>query len=348
MIRWLLPLLLTVSALRAAELNISFADATPGQPPAGFTNLLFGTGAPGDWRIVLDDVPPVLAPLTEQAPTVTRRPVLAQVAPDPTDERFPMLAYQGEVFGDFRLTTRFKIIGGEKEQMAGIAFRLLNETNFYVIRASALGRNLRFYKVVNGMRGPAIGPTVDIPTNVWQELTIECRGTVIRAALNGRPILPELNDSSFSAGRIAFWTKSDSQVRFADARISYTPRVPLAQKMVANVMARQPRILLLRVYTAGEDGEPRVAGSSEESELGQPGGKYEKETLATGKIFAARNKEHAAVVMPLRDRNGDVAGAVRLHLTTFPGQTEQNVLARATPIVKMLQAQVQSAADLRP
>ena len=34
--------------------------------------------------------------------------------------------------------------------MAGLAFRFQNASNFYVVRASALGHNLRFYKMVNG------------------------------------------------------------------------------------------------------------------------------------------------------------------------------------------------------
>lgn len=352
MIRFSLPLLLGVflsaAAAREAELSLSFAGQPVGQPPAGFTSLLHGAGAPGDWRIVEVETPSLLPPFSDQAPVVSRRTALAQVSTDPAAERFPLLVYQGETFADFRLSTRFKIVAGETAQMAGIAFRLLNESNFYVIRASALDRNVRFFKVVNGLRGPAIGPAVDIPTNVWHELAIECRGTTIRAELNGRPILPVLNDSSFAAGRVAFWTKSDSVVRFADTRITYTPVIPLAQQLVQSAMARQPRILALRIYIPGVDGEPRVAGSNNESELGQPGGKYEKEALATGTIFAARDRDHAAVVMPLRDRNGDVAAAVRIHLTTFPGQTERNVLARATPIVRQLQARVHSAADLGP
>jgi hypothetical protein len=151
-----------------------------------------------------------MPPLTAQAPAVTRRAVLGQLSKDPTDERFPMLVYEGETFGDFSLTTRFKIVSGVAEQMAGIAFRWQDEQNFYVIRASALGRNVRFYKVVNGERSRPIGPEVEVARDQWHELKIHCKGTEIRCELNGREVLPPLNDSSFRHGRIAFWTKSDS------------------------------------------------------------------------------------------------------------------------------------------
>jgi hypothetical protein len=344
---FLLPLSIVLSS--AAELRLNFADFKVDEKPPGFDSRLAGEGKPGDWRIIMDEVPPLLAPLTEQAPVVTKRAVLAQLAADPTDERFPLLVYQGETFGNFKLSVRFKIMSGQKEQMAGIAFRLQDEKNFYVIRASALGKNVRFYKVVNGIRSQPIGPAVDIAVGEWHTLIIQCEGTVIRAALNGKDVIPPLNDTSFSAGRIAFWTKSDSVAYFADPQITYTPRVPLAQKIVSDMMAKYPRILALRVYAAdAATGEPRIIGSKDETDLGQLGGKYEKETLANGKIYSSRNKEYAAIVMPLRDRNGEVAAAVRVHLTTFPGQTEQNALARATPIVKEMQGRVQNASELVP
>ena len=55
------------------------------------------------------------------------------------DEHFPMLIYDGETFGDFNLTTRFKIVGGVMEQMAGIVFHFQNDSNFYVFRVERAG-----------------------------------------------------------------------------------------------------------------------------------------------------------------------------------------------------------------
>jgi hypothetical protein len=54
----------------------------------------------------------------------------------------------------------------------------------------------------------------------------------------------------------------------------------------------------------------------------------------------------ALVTMPLRDRNGETVGAVRLSMTTFLGQTERNALARALPIVKSMEARIISAKEL--
>jgi hypothetical protein len=335
-------------SVHAAEQRFDFTEVTPGKLPPKFRSLAAGGGKPGDWQVLLDDVPPLLAPLTPQAPSVTRRAVLGQLSRDTTDERFPLLAYEGDTFSDFTLTTRFKIVSGQVEQMAGIAFRLQDEQNFYVIRASALGRNIRFYKVVNGLRSVPIGPEVEVRKDVWHELKIECKGNAIRAEFNGHEVIPTLTDTSFKAGKIAFWTKSDAVSYFTDTVIRYTPRVPLAQTLVQDLMKKYPRIVALKIYALDEAGkEPRVIASKDEHELGAAGGKYELGTLEKGEIFHAKAKDHVALVMPLRDRNGEVIAAVRIHLTTFTGQTEQNALARATPIVKEMQARVQTAESLR-
>ena len=138
--------------LAAAELTFDFSKFPPDKSPPGFRALLAGEGRPPDWRIVLDEVPPLLAPLSGKAPVVTRRAVLAQLSQDPTDEHFPLLVYEGETFTDFTLTTRFKVVRGTRDQMAGVVFRLKDERNFYVVRASVFDNTFRFYKVVDGQQ----------------------------------------------------------------------------------------------------------------------------------------------------------------------------------------------------
>lgn len=341
-----LMIVIACSLAGAAELHFDFSSAPVGQTPKGFTNALAGGGEPGVWQVVMDEVPPLMAPLTAQAPAVTRRAVLAQLSKDAADERFPMLVYDGESFGDFTLTTRFKIVSGVTEQMAGIAFRWQDDRNFYVIRASALGRNVRFYKVVNGERSRPIGPEVEVARDQWHELKIHCKGAEIRCELNGREVLPPLNDSSFRYGKIAFWTKSDSVSYFTDTSIRYTPRIPLGQQIVTSLMQKNPRLLALKIFTQDTGtNATRVIASKDESDIGQAGGTYELACIQDGQMFFSKNSTHAAVVLPLRDRNGDVAAAVRIHMTTFPGQTERNALIRATPILKEMEARLRATED---
>src|SRR5690242_19852426 len=127
---WWAVLALAVATGSAAERKFDFGQFPENQTPPGFRSTVNGLGKPGDWRIIMEDVPSALKPLTPQAPSITKRAVLAQLAQDSTDEHFPLLIFDGETFGDFTLTTRFKTVSGTAEQMAGIAFRIQNETNF--------------------------------------------------------------------------------------------------------------------------------------------------------------------------------------------------------------------------
>lgn len=331
----------------AAELKFDFSEMPLNQTPPGFRSAVSGQGKPGDWKVILDEVPPLIAPMTTNAPVVSRRAVLAQLSQDATDEHFPLLIYDGETFTDFTLTTRFKTVSGAAEQMAGVAFRIQDETNYYVVRASSLGNTFRFYKVVNGARGGLIGPEVEIPKGVWHELAVQCKGSEIRCSLDGKELIPPLTDTSFRSGKIGFWTKSDSVSYFFDTKLAYVPREVPARVMVRDVVKKYPRLLGLKVYAmTGSPPSPQLIASSDEKEVGAPGGETERDVLERGTIYYGKGKTSVSVVMPLRDRNGEVVGAVRVVMKSFLGETEQNALVRAMPIVKAFQARVNNASDL--
>jgi hypothetical protein len=334
-------------ATTAAERKFDFGQFPENQAPPGFRSVVSGQGKPGDWKIIMEDVPSALKPLTPQAPSVTKKAVLAQLAQDSTDEHFPMLIFDGETFGDFTLTTRFKTVSGSAEQMAGIAFRIQNETNYYVVRASSLGNTFRWYKVVNGVRGLVVGPEVKIPSGVWHEMTISCEGNKINCSLNGQQLIPTITDTSFNRGKIGFWTKSDSVSYFQDTKIVYKLREVPAQKLVRETVKNYGRLLGLKLYIQAPDsGATRIIASKDESEIGQPGTDAELKAIQKSDILYAKSKESVEVIMPLRDRNGDPIAAARVVMKTFPGQTEQNALARATPIVKEMQGKIRSMEDL--
>ena len=341
----LLCLALSLPAL-GGELSFDFERLPLDEQPPGFTNLLYGKGRPGEWKIIMDDVPPLFAPVTTNAPVLIKQPVLAQLSRNPTDERFPLLIYEKEKFGDFTLTTKFKIVDGVIEQLAGIVFRVQDETNFYVIRANAMDNSLRFYKVVNGIRAPMIGPRIEVARNVWYELKINCEGNKIRAWLNGKEAIPPVTDNTFSEGRIGYWTKSDAVSYFADTKITYTPRERRAQVLVRTALDKYSRLKGLKISTLDENGEPHVVASKDEHDVGTAGIEAEKASITRGAIFIAKAKGTVTVIMPMRDRNGDPMAAVSVTMDSFPGQTQQNAIVRASPIVKEMQKQVRSLQQL--
>ncbi|HEV2391259.1 MAG TPA: family 16 glycoside hydrolase [Verrucomicrobiae bacterium] len=331
-----------------AEQTIDFGSLNEGQTPPGFRSAVTGQGKPGDWRIVMDDVPPLMARLSPGGRGATKRAVLAQLARDTTDEHFPLLIFEDETFGDFKLTTSFKIVDGRFEEMAGIAFRVQDERNYYVVRASSLGNNFRFYKVLNGSRGPLVGPQLSIPPGGWHQLTIECHGSDIACSLDGKQLISVSDKANpLTSGKIAFWTKSDSVSYFGDTKIVYTPLQPPAVALVRKALKKYNRLLALKIYVPGKEPRTtRVVASQDEKELGQPGSHTEMEVIARGETYYGKENGVVSVIAPLRDRNGDAIAAVRVTMKSFPGQTEANAIVRATPIVKELQSSIQSLDDL--
>jgi hypothetical protein len=330
----------------AAELKLDFADFHQGQCPTGFLSTVMGEGKPGDWRLVLDDVPaPAVA---GEEPRTLRRAVLAQLAQDPADEHFPLFIFEAETFGDFTLTTRFKTVNGKAEQMAGIAFRVQDEKNFYVVRASSLGNTLRFYKVLDGRRGPPIGPDLPIPAGVWHELAIQCKAAQIRCSFDGKELISVSDKvNALTSGKIGFWTKSDSVSYFVDTKIVYTPFQPPAQRIVREMSSHYPRLLGLKIYVPGpEPNSTRVVASQNETEIGSAGSATEQAVIGRAETYYGKEKDAVSVIMPLRDRNGEAIAAVRVVMKGFKGQTEENAIVRAAPIVKAIQGRIQSIEDL--
>jgi hypothetical protein len=331
----------------AAEMSFDFSRSQVNAMPKGFRSTLAGSGSPGEWKIVLDEVPLLLPPISPTAPVSSKRPVLAQLSRDRTDERFPLLIYDGEVFSDFTLTTQFKIVEGEVEQIAGVVFRFQDERNFYYVRASAPSGTVYFFKVVEGERSPPIGSKLEVPKGVWHDLTIECRGTQIRVLYDGKEAFPTLGDTTFASGKIGFWTKSDAVSHFGDTRIVYKPKVNLAQILVRDVMQKYDRLKGVKIYAANtNETQARIIASSDPTELGQPAPKEEQDVIARGTKYAGKGKGFMAVSLPLHDCNGEAVAAVRVVLSTFPGETEKTALIRATPVVKSMEPRVQRQADL--
>ena len=332
----------------AAELTFDFTRFQPNEPPPDFRSTVSGAGKPGNWRVLLEEEPAsTLAPADLSGKLVSKKAVVAQLDRDPTDEHFPLLVYEPETFADFKLTTKFKTVGGAREQMAGVAFRIQNETNFYVVRASSLGNTFRFYKVVNGERSPPIGPEVVIPKGVWHELTVECQGNQIRCLLNGQEMFPAAIDNSFAFGKIGLWTKSDSVSYFTDLKINFTPRERPVQKVVADLLKRYPRLRGLRVYGAPDAADPiRVIASDKAVDLGAAAQKTELEVIARNTPFAGREGKLQLVTLPLHDHNGEPIAAVRFALEPFPGQTDDNAVARAMPMLRQMEARLGTRKDL--
>jgi hypothetical protein len=123
--------------------------------------------------------------------------------------------------------------------------------------------------------------------------------------------------------------------------------VPAAQAIVNSILAQQPRILGLQIYTLGTNDATSILASKEPAEIGQPGTEAELAAIRDGTISLGRESGAVLVAMPLHDRNGENIAAVRFKLKSFFGETQNNAVARATILLKLMQDFCTSAEDLR-
>ncbi|MFN0069441.1 MAG: family 16 glycoside hydrolase [Limisphaerales bacterium] len=333
-------------AARAEVLEFDFSRAATNRLPAGWQPALTGGGPPPRWEMRWLDAPTALAPFSPDAPATSSRAALGQVTADRTDERFPLLVYEPQEFGDFSLRVWLRPEAGVSERMAGIAFRYQNPSNYYVARVSALGTNLRFYKIVDGQRSPPVGPSLPVASGQWHELQLEARGNKIRLRVNDVEV-PELSDTTFTRGRIALWTKSDSESWFAGLKVDFTPLVRPAESALRDAMDRFPRLLGASIVGRRTPETPwEVLAASDPAEMGRAASATELDVITREGPALARAKEHVTAFYPLRDRNGEVSGALRLKMTTFRGQTDANILSRGMPALALVQERLARAQSL--
>jgi len=198
---------LIAGTAKADNARLDFENGQIGALPSGVTAALTGSGGPIKWSIVED----------AGAPAGSK--VLAQTSADKTDFRFPLAIFDQPVAADLEVAVRFRAVAGEVDRAAGIAVRLADKDNYYVVRANALEDNVRLYRVVKGQRIQFAGANVKVPSGAWQELKLAARGNRFEVSFNGKRLYDATDSTFASPGRVALWTKADSVTHFDDLRI---------------------------------------------------------------------------------------------------------------------------------
>ena len=79
-------------------------------------------------------------------PTATQGKAIEQASVDPTDYRFPLAVYEPQPVQNAEVSVRFKAITGTVDRAGGLATRLTDADNYYVVRANALEGNVNLYR----------------------------------------------------------------------------------------------------------------------------------------------------------------------------------------------------------
>jgi hypothetical protein len=191
-------------------MSVSFAETQIGALPPGFAIERTGSGAPAEWKIVADDM-------------IAGRRVLAQTSSDRTDYRFPLAIYQPVSTADVEVSVRFKAVAGAVDRAAGIAVRLADRDNYYVVRANALEDNVNLYRVIKGSRSQIQGARHKVSSGAWHTLGLKVIGDCFAVSFDGAELYSATDRSLPRAGKVALWTKADSVTHFAALTITPLP-----------------------------------------------------------------------------------------------------------------------------
>ena len=177
------------------------ANTMVGFLPPGFVTARTGQGAEGVWAVV-EDI------------SVPGGRALAQTKADTTDHRFPLAIWQRVTAANVEVSVRFKAVAGRVDRAGGIAVRLTGPDDYYVVRANALENNVNFYRVVKGARTEIQGASIKVAPHVWHTLGLRAEGERFTVSFNGAPLFTAVDRTFPGAGKVALWTKADSETRF--------------------------------------------------------------------------------------------------------------------------------------
>jgi hypothetical protein len=185
-----------------------------GAPPDGCSPGLTGGGGPPKWANVETDADGQLGlGITEESR-------------DATDYRFPLCVVDGRAFdalGNVDVSVRVRPVMGKVDQAGGIAIRLKDSRNYYVVRANALENNVRLYAVIDGDRKQFAGKSVPVAATQWHTLRLRAVGDRFTVYFDNALLFEATDRRITEPGRVALWTKADSLTEFVDLSIERLP-----------------------------------------------------------------------------------------------------------------------------
>ena len=154
--------------------TVPLGNTPPGQLPPRVSG---GAGTAPAWAVV-DDA-------NEKCP---RAGCWQQTSTDQTDYRFPLAIYDGVIAKNVEVTVRFKAVAGRVDRAGGIAVRLIDADNYYVLRANALEDNVNFYHVVRGSRRQIRGVDTKVASDQWHTLNLKAAGDQFTIGFNDKTL----------------------------------------------------------------------------------------------------------------------------------------------------------------
>ena len=135
---------------------------------------------------------------------------------------FPIAAVRGvDNFTEGVISTKFKLVAGASDQIAGLVFGLTPNNEYFYARYNTKDGNVAIWQFVDGDRKRLVDGTehIQLPLGTWHDLRVEVRGSTVRASVNGKLHLEHKLTAPLS-GRVGFYTKRDSVTAFKGFALS--------------------------------------------------------------------------------------------------------------------------------
>jgi hypothetical protein len=133
-------------------------------------------------------------------------------------------------FRDGEISMRFRLMGGQLDQCAGILFNLKPNGDYLAIRFNGKEDNLVLWTFKSGKRSFVKKGSEDVKLQMgeWHRMKVSVAGTSVRGYLDDKLLLEFTLDQPVS-GKVGLWSKTDSVSQFADYvvhRSATTPGAP--------------------------------------------------------------------------------------------------------------------------
>jgi hypothetical protein len=194
----------TSASARDAATSIDFGKNEIGASPAEFDL------SQGRWAVVGDA-------------TAAAGVAIEQSGLQTTEDRFPLAIYKTASPKNAEISLRLKADGGTSDQGGGVAVRLNNPQNYYLVQVDALRDRVLLSRVSDGASEEIVGVDADIASHSWHTLTVRAVGNEFTVSLDGIWVFTGFDRTLSQAGRIALWTKGDSVTRFDQIKIAPLP-----------------------------------------------------------------------------------------------------------------------------
>lgn len=211
----------------------NFDTETAGTLPKNFVVGTLVDGRPaGDWQVL--DMKKSLSLLhgldrreqtrirkvleTQEPPSGPH--VFAQLKNRGFEQDYNVVLIEGTTAADFDLSMSFLPIAGKGDMGGGLLWRAQDAQNYYITRANPLEQNIRFYRVVKGVRYKLANFDHIISVKTWHTFQVMALGNHFQILFDGQTVL-DVRDETFESGQIGLWTKADAVTYFDDLQLSF-------------------------------------------------------------------------------------------------------------------------------